>query len=178
MGQTYLKYTVLAAIACTMSFAVSQSTTASTLVSQASARRFQPLPANTCHQLRSQMSQTLKVKATLTRASFKDYINNGQGMGCKIAATGNGRNFNELRDVANNLKAMLIKQGWKEDPQYAADGPTGAGMGFRKGNSLSLLMVEWEPAPGANCPPNEPISDCKLSPEQQIYRITLNSARR
>lgn len=158
--------------------ASSKLTAATPKFAQTSARSFQPLPADTCKQLQSQMSKTLKVKATLTRASFKDYINGGQGMGCLIAAQGNGRNFKGVASVARSLRAMLAKQGWVEDSKYAADGPTGTGIGFRKGSSLSLLTVEWEPVASVKCPPEQPISDCQLLPEQQIYRITLNSARR
>lgn len=177
MGYEHLKYTVLVCMATALALPALSEPTAAAGIAQTSARSFQPIPAHTCKQLQSQMSQTLRVKATLTRASFRDSINGGQGMGCQITATGNGRNFQGVADVAGNLRAMLSKQGWVEDKKYLADGPTGTGTGFRKGNSLSLLLVEWEPAASAKCPPDQPISDCPLSPEQQIYRITLNSAR-
>jgi hypothetical protein len=79
--------------------------------------------------------------------------------------------------VTKSLWAMLAAQGWQEDTMYAADGPTGAAGGFRQGDGLCLLAVEWKPSPDANCPSDKPISDCQLKPEQQLYSISLNCAR-
>jgi hypothetical protein len=49
--------------------------------------------------------------------------------------------------------------------------------GYRKGKDLCLLNVRWAPAPGANCPQDQPISACNLRPEQRAYTITLNCAQ-
>jgi hypothetical protein len=149
-----------------------------TSLAQNLGRSFQPLSANTCNQIRGQMEKALKAKVTLKTASFNDYINGGQGTGCLLIARGNERNFRSVEDVTRKLRTILTNQGWLEDGRYVADGPTGAGLGFRKGRGLSLLSVEWEPSSKKLCPEDQPISDCQLSPEQKIYRITLNSARR
>jgi hypothetical protein len=69
---------------------------------------------------------------------------------------------------------MLAEQGWTEDPQLAADGPTGTAAGYRKEDQICLAAASWVPDPSANCPADQPISACALTPEQQLYTITLN----
>lgn len=146
------------------------------LLAQPSAKRFQPLSVAACGQLRQQMAQTLRVRVMGTNGPFQDYLTDERGTGCLLTARGNGRNFTSVAQVARDINSMLVRQGWKEDTQYAADGPTARGKGFRKGNNLALFLVEWEPATNANCPPDEPISSCQLSPEQALYEITLKIA--
>jgi hypothetical protein len=147
-------------------------------VAQTSSPRYQPLPAATCSQLKQEMSKVLKVRVTMKRATFQDSINGGQGTSCQLMVTGNGRNFKDVDNVLRKLSAMLTKQGWGDAPNYVADGPLGVARGFRKGNSLALLNIEWEPSADAKCPEDQPISDCELLPEQQLYRITLDAVRR
>ena len=147
-------------------------------VAQTRSRSYQPLPAAICNKMEQEMSNVLKVKVTMTQAAFQDAVSQEQRTGCQLTATGNGRNFTKLSDVVRKLSAMLTKQGWVEASKYAADSPTGAARGFQKGNSLAWFNVEWEPSTDAKCPENQPISECQLSPEQQLYRITLKAARK
>ena len=109
-------------------------------------------------------------------APFEDYLSGTSGEGCLILAAGTGADFANHIDVFNQLKTMLTTIGWTPDPAYDADGPTGTGGAFRRDAALMLVMVEWEPSPDANCPLDQPISACVLTPEQQIYTITLNIA--
>ncbi|HEY9676117.1 MAG TPA: hypothetical protein V6D11_32040 [Waterburya sp.] len=147
------------------------------IVAQNSSRSYQPLPAATCNQLKQEMTKVLKVKVTMTRAAFQDSVSGKRGTSCQLTATGNGRNFTKVSRVVRSLSTILTKQGWVEASNYVADGPTGAARGFHKGNSLAMFYVEWEPSSDAKCPDDQPISDCELLPEQQLYRITLNAAR-
>jgi len=71
---------------------------------------------------------------------------------------------------------MLIAQGWQEEMMYQADGPTGTGTGFQKEGGLCLLTVGWTPSEDAQCPTDQPIYECELTPEQQLYTIVLNCA--
>jgi hypothetical protein len=148
------------------------------LIAQTSSPRYQPLSTATCNQLRQEMNKVLKVRVTMKRSTFQDFINGGGGTSCQLTVTGNGRNFKDVDHVLRKMSAMLTKQGWGNAPNYVADGPTGVARGFRKGNNLALLNIEWEPSANANCPNDQPISDCELSPEQQLYRITLDAVRR
>jgi putative hemolysin len=123
------------------------------------------------------MSQTLGMAVTTENAPFRDYISGEIGAGWQATAIGTGLDFENFMVVAEGLGEALGQRGWEVDFMYAADGPTGTGNGFRKGNALCLLSVGWEPSPDADCPTDQPISVCELSPEQQLYTIMLNCAQ-
>jgi hypothetical protein len=138
---------------------------------------FQPLSAAACGDLAKAMAQTLGVEVATAEAPFQDYITGQSGSGCQVTATGTGRDFESFVTVADALREVLKAQEWSEDAMYAADGPTGTASGFRKAGGLCLLSVGWEPADDAECPQDQPISECKLAPEQQLYSIVLNCAQ-
>ncbi len=46
--------------------------------------------------------------------------------------------------------------------------------GYRKDNQLCYAGAMWSPDASANCPTDQPISTCPLTPEQQLYTVTLN----
>ena len=162
----------------TASSAISSPTTVD-LVAQRPTDRFQPLPANICDRLRVQMAERLKVKVTLTTASFEDQITQRKGTGCQLTATGTGRNFNSIPDIASSLNKMLAGQGWVADNRYAADEPEGKLSGFRKDDGLALLEVKSALTNSVNCPDNVAIATCyeQAQPEQILYHITLKAAR-
>ena len=111
-----------------------------------------------------------------TNAPFEDYLRGTSGEGCLILVSGTGADFANHSDVFMQLRNMLVNIGWTPDPQYDADGPTGTLGGFRRDASLMLVTVGWEPSSDANCPQDQPISACPLTPEQQIYTIMLSVA--
>ena len=145
---------------------------------------FQPLSPAACSELADAMAQALGVDVVTAEAPFEDYIERKAGRGCEITATGTGLDFESFWTVSEDLfwtifqdlKAMLTAQGWQEDTTYQADGPTGTGTGFRKEQGLCLLMVDWEPSEDAQCPTDQPIYMCELTPEQQLYTVVLNCA--
>ena len=111
-----------------------------------------------------------------TNAPFEDFLSGTYGRGCLITVGGTGAAFAGHFDVFMQLKNMLVNIGWTPDPQYDAGGPTGTSGGFRRDMGLMLVTVGWEPSSDANCPQDQPISACSLTPEQQIYTITLSVA--
>jgi putative hemolysin len=138
---------------------------------------YQPPDSTVCSDLSKSMVQTLGVAVTTEEAPFHDYIGGKAGTGCQMTAVGTGLDFEDFWSVAEALRERLGSQGWQADFMYASDGPTGTGNGFRKDNALCLFSVGWEPSEDANCPQNQPISACELSPEQQLYSIVLNCAQ-
>jgi hypothetical protein len=137
-----------------------------------------PLPAGICQDLRDSTAAALGVEAVTLNESapFEDYLSGTSGTGCLITATGTGEDFTSYVDVYARLEEMLAMQGWASDMQYDAGGPTGQAGGFRRDSGLVLLSVGWEPSDDADCPSDQPISECSLAPEQQIYTITLAAA--
>ena len=111
-----------------------------------------------------------------TNAPFEDYLGGTYGKGCLISVSGSGADFANVFDVFMQLKNMLENMGWTPDPQYVADGPISTSGGFRRDTGLMLVSVGWEPSPDANCPQDQAISACSVTPEQQIYTITLSAA--
>jgi len=137
----------------------------------------QPLNPAVCDDLANAMAQTLGVDVATAEAFFQDYVSGKAGTGCQAIATGTGLDFENFMAVADTLREMFRYQGWREDSMYAADGPTGTATGFQRASELCLLTVGWEPSEDANCPQDQPISECQLAPEQQLYTIDLNCAQ-
>ena len=144
----------------------------------------QPLPMEVCDGQAQAVAHTLEVLAgtgseaplvaTQSEAPLDDFVNNATGTGCLATVTGTGVQFESLDAVVNALGGMLEDQGWTEDPMLAAGGPTGMGAGYRKGDQICTATAMWEPDDSANCPKDQPVSACQVTPEQQVYTVTLN----
>lgn len=135
---------------------------------------WQPLAADSCAALAQDMAAALGVDVTQDEASITDPSTGESGMGCQVTATGTGEQFASPDAVVTTLAGMLEAQGWQEDPMLAAGGPTGMGEGFRQGNEMCMAAAQWSPDDSANCPTDQPISACELTPAQQLYTVTLN----
>jgi putative hemolysin len=131
-------------------------------------------PTAACEEARATAEETFGVAALATVAEFKNPITDESGPACQVTLTGDGTNFENPFSVAESLKAALQGKGWTEDTMYVADGPTGTAFGMRKDTTLCVTAVMWEPSPDADCPEDQPITECDLAPEQMLYTITLN----
>ena len=56
----------------------------------------------------------------------------------------------------------------------AAGGPNAIDEGYRKGDQICWAGAGWQPDASANCPKDQPVSACQVTPAQQNYTITLN----
>lgn len=138
------------------------------------------LPQADCEKLQQAVAQAVgaQLHVSLTTKPFEDYVDRTTGSGCEIQVTGGtGANFQNAGQAVDTVGAILKAQGWKEDQNFAAGGPTSIDTAFRNGNQLALLNAGWSPSPDANCPNDQPISACKLTPAQMIYTITLQVAQ-
>ena len=135
---------------------------------------WRPLDPAECGDLADAMAQILSADVTTRQAPFLDRANGTAGVGCQLLVTGTGQDFDMMAFDA--LSGMLASKGWEEDIQYGGGGPTGLLGGFRKESGLCLLLVGWEPSEDANCPQDQPITACELTPEQHLYTITLDCA--
>ena len=145
----------------------------------------QPLIMEVCNGQAQAMAHALEVlvgsKATTpiipeqSEAPLEDWVNNASGTGCMATIIGTGELYESPSAVLAALESMLTEQGWTRDPKLDADGPTGTSAGYRKGNQISLAGAIWQPDESANCPKDQPISTCNVTPAQQNYTITLNS---
>lgn len=137
----------------------------------------QPLSPETCAELAQEMATTLDVEVTQDDAPISDPATGASGTGCQATATGTGEQFTSPDAVVKELATMLEDQGWQEDPMLAAGGPTGFGSGFRKDGQVCLANAIWLPDASANCPQDQPISTCQLTPAQQLYSVTFDCAQ-
>ncbi len=135
----------------------------------------EPLPVEVCNGQAQAMAHFLDVlEVTQSEEPLTDLVTGATGAGCQATVTGTGEQFESPDAVVTILGDMLEEQGWTEDPMLAAGGPTGVGEGLRKGDELCLVVAQWWPDDSANCPPDQPISACEVTPTQQLYTVTLN----
>jgi putative hemolysin len=110
--------------------------------------------------------------------SMTDPSTGAEGAACRAQAAGTGEDFASPSAVMNEISAVLTGGGWQEDKQaMSAGGPTGEGWGFHSGDLTAMAVAMWLPDPAANCPSDQPIPECKLTPSQQLYTITLDTAQ-
>jgi uncharacterized protein len=135
----------------------------------------QPLPVEVCNGQAQAMAHALDVlEVTQSEAPLSDPVTGASGTGCQATVTGTGEQFQSPDGVVNTLGSMLEDQGWTQDPMLAAGGPTGIGLGYRKGDQICLASATWWPDASANCPKDQPVSACPVTRAQQAYTVTLN----
>ncbi len=133
--------------------------------------------AAVCQLIQQQASQALGVDFRLeTRAPFLDEVAGEAGQGCRLTAAGDGNKFASPQSAVATLIGTA-GLGWNEQPSYQADGPTGSATALTRDMALMLILAKWEPIMGASCPQDQPISECKLAPEQKAYSIQINLAQ-
>lgn len=135
---------------------------------------YQPIPADACQTIKADAESALNVTFAESEGPFYDYANQEGGTGCVLTATGNGNDFVDPLATIDALKAAM--PGWEEDMAYAAGGPMGAAIGLTRDQGLMLISADWRPAADANCPADQPIAACELTPEQKLYTVTIAAA--
>ncbi|MBN2385390.1 MAG: hypothetical protein JXB85_00090 [Anaerolineales bacterium] len=138
--------------------------------------RFTPLTADNCRVRAELVSAALGVEvAVVTDAPFTDPLSGDSGSACQITAEGSGLSVAQFWAAAQQLQEKFDFD-WDPDPAYAASGPTGASGAFRKWNALCLWEASWQPVPQAECPADQPITVCELTPEQVLYHFLVQCA--
>jgi putative hemolysin len=135
----------------------------------------QPLTMEVCDGQAQAMAHALDVLGvTQSQEPLSDFVTGASGTGCMATVTGTGEQFESPDAVVNTLGSMLEDQGWTADPMLAAGGPNAIDLGYRKGNQICWAGAGWRPDESANCPKDQPVSACEVTPEQQAYTVTLN----
>jgi hypothetical protein len=132
-----------------------------------------PVDEAECEAIRAQLAGAFNVEVERFENVFRSEIAGLYGTACIVGATGTGADFEDFLDVADTMRQVLSDAGWTENIAYLADGPTGTAFGYEMNGQLALGRVEWHPADEADCPPDEPITECPLQPEEQIFTILL-----
>ncbi|MBP7689884.1 MAG: hypothetical protein KA765_18345 [Thermoflexales bacterium] len=137
---------------------------------------FEPLPLAECQSLQASASQTLKFQFTLNpQGGFSDY-RGLYGYGCTLTAVGTAADFADPGTVVADLAKAFT--GWTEDPMGAANGPTGASISLTRNTDLMHIRANWWTKLGVNCPQDQPIAACPLTPEQKEYTVVVEVAKK
>ena len=132
-----------------------------------------PVPADVCEILQADAENALSAAFAVSEAPFFDYVTQEGGAGCVLTAEGTGVDFANPAEVVEALAAAFV--GWEEVlPTRRRAGWYGDWHDPHA--ALLLILAEWTPAPEANCPDDQPISACELTPEQQLYTVTVQAA--
>ncbi len=136
---------------------------------------FTPLDEAECSQIADELSMQYGLAAETSQASYTDPITQLTGTSCLIVLEGSAVQFENLANVHTTITQVLNRLTFIEDTALGqGDGPTGFMIGFRQGNKTCRVLAEWVPAEDANCPTDQPITACDLTPEQMLYTLTLN----
>ncbi|MCK9487583.1 MAG: hypothetical protein M0R73_12945 [Dehalococcoidia bacterium] len=98
--------------------------------------------------------------ATLLRDATAFEAGSLVGQGCRVLVTGDADELPTFVEVAQALRGALEADGWTEDIQYAADGPTGTASVYEKGEDQVLVSAGVSPKDPSVCPPDQIISEC------------------
>jgi putative hemolysin len=126
----------------------------------------------------STQHENIEVTQSKEPVEMKDWSTGAEGTACRAQAAGTGEQFASPEAVMNEISAVLTGGGWEEDKQtMGAGGPTGVGWGFHSRDLVAMASAMWLPDPAANCPKDQPIPECKVTPAQQLYTIILDTAQ-
>jgi hypothetical protein len=130
------------------------------------------IPAAECQTIASQLQDATGIPLKAGEDDFSD-INTGEdGRSCHITGTASDKAFASPDEVIAKMTTAF--SGWTDDPERADSGPDGADKGLSKGNRLAVLGVSWEPGPGVACSDKEPLSACKILPQQKLWTATAD----
>jgi putative hemolysin len=139
----------------------------------------QPPASEVCNGMAQALMQAIMTEVTQAGepVEITDPVTMATGTACRAMSTGTGLDFAGPDVPMQALAAVLTAGGWEEDIKLQAGGPTGMGTGFRSRDIVCLAAAVWQPDPSANCPQDQPVSACKVTPEQQLYTVTLDCAQ-
>ena len=133
------------------------------------------LPESLCQSFRETTAAALKIPIQIELAApFTDEMTGETGQGCALTGSGTGSNFESPAQAVGLLKEAFL--GFTELPAYQADGATGSATALSRDSAILIIRISWEPAPGTDCPSDQPISACPLKPEQKLYTIRIQGA--
>ena len=131
-----------------------------------------PIPAAECQKLSAQMQTATGFKATASEDDFTDITSGVDGRSCHIS--GSASNL-AIADPAELMaKAAQPFADWKSEAARDDNGPNGSEKGYVSGNRIATIQVNWEPGPGVSCSDKQPLSACKITPQQKMWTVVID----
>jgi hypothetical protein len=131
-----------------------------------------PVPAAECQSFASQLQDATGIPMKADEDDFSDINTGDDGRSCHIVGTASGKTFANPDEVMEKISHVFGE--WHEDPERADSGPDGADDGYTKDNRLAVVGVSWEPGAGITCSEKEPLSACKMTPQQKLWTAMID----
>jgi hypothetical protein len=131
-----------------------------------------PIPPGECQTFAVQVQNAIGMAARASEDDFTDLTDNSEGRSCHIAASASGQSFATPGDLITRVATVF--PGWTDEPARTADGPDGTEKGYVKGDRVATVDVSWEPGPGVTCSDKEPLSACKILPQQKLWNVIVD----
>jgi hypothetical protein len=132
----------------------------------------QPIPAAECQKLATQTQGVVGLAMQASEDDFTDLTDGSDGRSCHISGSASDRTYSGPAELIAQIAKVFGD--WRDDPVRAADGPDGAERGLTSGNRIATVQVSWEPGPGVACSDKEPLSACKILPQQKLWTAIVD----
>ena len=132
----------------------------------------QPVPPAECQAFAAQAKAATGFAMSAGEDDFTDLADGSEGRACHISGSASDQTFAAPGDLAAKLAAAF--PGWTRDPSRDADGPGGTEQGLVNGNRIATIQVSWEPGAGVTCSDKEPLSACKILPQQKLWTAIVD----
>jgi len=137
---------------------------------------YEPVSQSICDTIQGIAFDTLETNYMQSPSSpFTDPVSGETGDGCLI--TGSLTGTSDIASASDIVDRLVQHSGFTEQPAYRADGPTGSFTAAARDAALMLIQVDWQPIASVQCPADQPIANCNLTPEQKLYIIKINTAQ-
>lgn len=131
---------------------------------------YHPLPPLTAENFRQDISRLLGTEMILEKVHFA-FAGKEMGTGAQLMASIPGEKM-AYADIWQALTGYFDSKGWSADIQFTASGPTGEVFGYRKGNALALVKLNWAPV-GIDLLPDVPIGAQEIPLDQQVTGVYI-----
>lgn len=131
-----------------------------------------PIAADECQKFAGQIQVAAGFAMKASQDDFTDLTDNSEGRSCHIAGSASDQIFAGPPELT--AKIATVFAAWRDDPDRAAEGPDGAEKGYVTGNRIATVNVSWEPGPGVVCSDKQPLSACKILPQQKLWSVIVD----
>lgn len=145
---------------------------AETGMASAQEAALQPIPAAECQTFAAQAQTAVGFPMKASEDDFTDLTDGSEGRACHIQGSASDQTYGAPGELMAKIATVFAS--WRDDPARAEQGPGGAEKGFVSGNRIATVEVNWEPGPGVSCSDKEPLSACKISPQQKLWTAIID----
>jgi hypothetical protein len=131
-----------------------------------------PIPAAECQAFATQIQAVVGFAMAASEDDFTDLTDGSDGRSCHISGSASDQTYAAPGDLVTKIAKVFGD--WHDDPVRAADGPDGIEKGLVSGDRIATIDVNWEPGPGVVCSDKQPLSACKVLPQQKLWSAVID----